>query len=117
MFWTPLLLVKADCFILAGVCTWPRGFGTLHTARNAAPDGHSAFLAKTHTCQICGYSSIYQNNYKRHMRIHTGQLFRCHLCEVQFNCRYYLQKHVRKKHGSAEATLVMGEAGSHGGDG
>ena len=106
------MLVKAYCLVLAGVFTWPRGFGIVRTARNAAPAGHSSFLTRKHTCQICGYSSIYQNNFKRHMRIHTGQLFRCHLCDVQFNCRYYLQKHVRKKHGSLDMTVVAREVGS-----
>lgn len=55
--------------------------------------------AKTFFCSHCRYSSTRLDNYKRHMRRHTGQLFQCEICHVQFNCRYYLQKHKLNKHG------------------
>ena len=70
-------------------------------ARNALTGGPPCSMAiKTYTCQICKYSTTYLTNYKRHMRRHTGQLFRCDVCGVQYNCRYYLQKHILRNHGS-----------------
>ncbi|KAL8586388.1 hypothetical protein ACOMHN_023003 [Nucella lapillus] len=64
---------------------------------------------KTYTCHICKYSSTYLTNFKRHMRRHTGQLFRCEVCGVQYNCRYYLQKHILRNHGSHQQSPAEGE--------
>lgn len=68
---------------------------------------------KTYTCHICKYSTTYLTNYKRHMRRHTGQLFRCEVCGVQYNCRYYLQKHILRNHGS-QPTNAQGLESSSG---
>ena len=62
--------------------------------------GTGAMEIKNYTCSVCKYTTTYLTNYKRHMRRHTGQLFRCEVCGVQYNCRYYLQKHILRNHGS-----------------
>lgn len=33
------------------------------------------------------------------MRRHTGELFQCDICGLQYNCKYVLQKHKECKHG------------------
>lgn len=76
-------------------------FGTVGMARNMLTGSSATSVGiKTYTCHICKYSTTYLTNYKRHMRRHTGQLFRCEVCGVQYNCRYYLQKHILRNHGS-----------------
>lgn len=55
---------------------------------------------KVYTCSICNYSAPRMDNYKRHMRRHTGQMFECDVCGVRYNCKYGLQKHKEAKHGS-----------------
>lgn len=54
---------------------------------------------KKFTCNVCNYSVNRLDNYKRHMRRHTGQMFTCGVCGVLYNCRYGLQKHIKQKHG------------------
>jgi len=56
------------------------------------------------TCEICGQVIQRQDNFKRHIRLHSGQMpFQCPLCERRFNTRYHLQYHM--KCSSAHADL------------
>ncbi|KAK7481242.1 hypothetical protein BaRGS_00027502 [Batillaria attramentaria] len=54
---------------------------------------------KIFKCALCGYSNSRFFNYKRHMRCHTGDMFQCDLCGLQYTCKYRLQKHKELKHG------------------
>lgn len=54
-----------------------------------------------YTCGYCHHSFARIDNYKRHMRCHTGQLFKCDMCELRYNTKYRLQKHKESKHGVA----------------
>ena len=54
---------------------------------------------KKYTCSMCGYSVSRLDNYKRHMRRHTGQMHQCDVCGAQFVCKYGMQKHKEQKHG------------------
>lgn len=77
--------------------------GALHWPGHEPMSGNmltNSLGQKTFTCPICKYSSTYSTNFKRHMRRHTGQLFRCEACGLAYNCRYYLQKHILRMHGS-----------------
>lgn len=53
---------------------------------------------KRYTCTICDYSVPRLDNFKRHMRRHTGQMHQCDICGAQFVCRYGMQKHKEQKH-------------------
>ncbi|KAK4297883.1 hypothetical protein Pmani_029741 [Petrolisthes manimaculis] len=46
-------------------------------------------------CRVCGQVIQRRDNYRRHMRLHSGQLpFQCHLCPRRFNTRYHLHYHL-----------------------
>ena len=57
-------------------------------------------------CSICQYSTDFSTNLRRHMRIHTGQLFSCEKCSSVTNTKYYLQKHIRLYHSEQAAELL-----------
>ncbi|KAG7165444.1 Zinc finger protein 888-like 2 [Homarus americanus] len=55
-------------------------------------------------CQVCGQIIQRRDNYRRHLRLHSGLLpFQCHLCPRRFNTRYHLQYHLKcsKVHAAA----------------
>lgn len=67
-----------------------------HIAENQALA--SDLMGKKYHCSSCGYSVDRLDNYKRHMRRHTGEMFQCDSCGLQYNSKYRLQKHIEQKH-------------------
>nr|XP_053642430.1 zinc finger and BTB domain-containing protein 7B-like isoform X11 [Cherax quadricarinatus] len=62
-------------------------------------------------CQVCGQVIQRRDNYRRHLRLHSGLLpFQCHLCPRRFNTRYHLQYHLKRSnvHASASDTERTG---------
>lgn len=50
-------------------------------------------------CEVCDYSVDRSDSLKRHMRLHTGNMFKCDECGLQYNSRHNLVVHQKKKHG------------------
>lgn len=70
------------------------------------PLSNSDLLCETkmnsrYACDVCIYFTNRIDNYRRHMRKHTGEMFQCDVCGIQSSCRHYLQKHKQQKHFSA----------------
>ncbi|XP_063588707.1 zinc finger protein 524-like [Penaeus indicus] len=56
-------------------------------------------------CQVCGQVIQRRDNYRRHLRLHSGMLpFQCHLCPRRFNTRYHLQYHLKRSNVHASAS-------------
>ncbi|KAL8604937.1 hypothetical protein ACOMHN_028565 [Nucella lapillus] len=77
-----------------------------HPPATSAPENLSC---KAFRCALCNYSVDRSDSLKRHMRLHTGNMFRCDECGLQYNSRHNLVTHHRKKHG--------GDGGCGGGGG
>ena len=55
--------------------------------------------AKAFKCNMCDYSVDRSDSLKRHMRLHTGNMFKCDECGMQYNSKHNLVTHQKKKHG------------------
>lgn len=51
-----------------------------------------------YSCGHCIYVTNRADNFKRHVRQHTGQLFHCDICDRKYNSKYRLQVHCKEKH-------------------
>lgn len=61
-------------------------------------------------CQVCGQIIQRKDNYRRHLRLHSGMLpFQCPLCPRRFNTRYHLQYHLQRSaaHASDNAAAAI----------
>ena len=79
-----------------------RRLGTLLSSPHIVEELQPSFSNETqkkYTCSMCGYSVSRLDNFKRHMRRHTGQMHQCDVCGAQFVCKYGMQKHKEQKHG------------------
>ncbi|XP_066982492.1 protein bric-a-brac 1-like isoform X11 [Macrobrachium rosenbergii] len=62
-------------------------------------------------CHVCGQIVQRKDNYRRHLRLHSGLLpFQCHLCPRRFNTRYHLQYHLKRSSVHADASAGSGSA-------
>lgn len=50
-------------------------------------------------CPMCDYTVDRVESYRRHMRLHTGDMFRCDKCNKQYTTQNGLHKHKESKHG------------------
>ena len=55
---------------------------------------------KVFKCNICDYRVDRSDSLKRHMRLHTGNMFKCDECGMQYNSKHNLVTHQKKKHGT-----------------
>lgn len=64
-------------------------------------------------CQVCGQIIQRRDNYRRHLRLHSGDLpYQCPLCPRRFNTRYHLQYHLQRSaaHSSDNVAAVVAAA-------
>lgn len=66
---------------------------------------------KVFRCNICAYRVDRSDSLKRHMRLHTGNMFKCEECGMQYNSKHNLVTHQKKKHGNS--SLVTGWSSFH----
>lgn len=58
-------------------------------------------------CQVCGQIIQRKDNYRRHLRLHSGMLpFQCPLCPRRFNTRYHLQYHLQRSSAHANDNVA-----------
>lgn len=60
---------------------------------------------KIYRCLHCNYETRYQQNMKRHQRMHTGNYFRCELCSNRFYDTYALSMHMKAHSGKLVCRL------------
>ena len=68
----------------------------LHPIDQLSDENEKNKVVKLFKCNLCDFASSPQDNYKVHLRVHTGERpFKCTLCNYKAKRMYHLKTHLK----------------------